>query len=143
MKIKCGKCLESKEESAFSKKKKSKTGYSSKCKACHNDYCREVWYIKNKDKQIKASNNWKKENKYKVLSYTYNTSENTIKELFHNFNNKCGICNKEIIRGNIDHCHISGKLRGILCKKCNLGLGLFFDNKEFLQKAIDYLNKYS
>lgn len=39
----------------------------------------------------------------------------------------------------IDHCHITEDVRGILCRKCNLGLGNFNDNTSALERAIVYL----
>lgn len=39
----------------------------------------------------------------------------------------------------IDHCHTTGKVRGLLCNTCNIGLGAFRDNTANLAKAIDYL----
>lgn len=39
----------------------------------------------------------------------------------------------------VDHDHITGKIRGLLCHKCNMALGLFEDSKESLKRAIDYL----
>lgn len=39
----------------------------------------------------------------------------------------------------VDHCHKTGKIRGLLCGKCNMGLGLLEDK---LEQALDYLNKY-
>jgi hypothetical protein len=42
----------------------------------------------------------------------------------------------------IDHCHNTGKVRGLLCDHCNKGLGLFKDNIDYLNKAIEYL-KYN
>lgn len=41
----------------------------------------------------------------------------------------------------LDHCHKTGRLRGLLCMQCNTGLGMFRDNPETLQAAIDYLNR--
>ena len=41
----------------------------------------------------------------------------------------------------IDHCHTNGHVRGILCGSCNAGLGLFYDSKESLAKAIEYLEE--
>lgn len=63
----------------------------------------------------------------------------------------CAICKKEEVsvdskKGKIrdlavDHCHTTGKVRGLLCWKCNTSLGKFKDSVENLQRAIDYLNK--
>ena len=53
-------------------------------------------------------------------------------------NDKCQICGekKALV---IDHCHSSNKIRGTLCRTCNLGMGLFKDSKELLLKAYNYL----
>ena len=42
-------------------------------------------------------------------------------------------------RPNIDHNHETGEIRGILCHKCNTGIGLLNDDQELLKKAITYL----
>lgn len=59
----------------------------------------------------------------------------------------CAICGtkNDVVEGRrlaIDHCHDSGKVRGILCAKCNKGLGLFCDSVENLESAIKYLKKH-
>jgi hypothetical protein len=59
--------------------------------------------------------------------------------------NKCKICGnvfKNARDTHVDHDHNTGKLREILCRKCNYGLGNFKDNVYIMQKAIDYLNKW-
>jgi hypothetical protein len=53
----------------------------------------------------------------------------------------CAICNKyiEISESAIDHNHKTEEFRGVLCKKCNRGLGLFEDSPTILKNALDYL----
>jgi len=42
----------------------------------------------------------------------------------------------------VDHCHVSGKVRGLLCSECNLGLGKFKDSLNKLRKAVSYLENF-
>lgn len=60
-------------------------------------------------------------------------------------NNKCAICSKtpqELGRRLVvDHCHTTGKIRGLLCRVCNTSIGALGDNIEGLQKAINYLKQ--
>jgi hypothetical protein len=66
--------------------------------------------------------------------------------------NKCAICEipaEEIKHTKfkynplvVDHCHTTGKVRGMLCPSCNHALGHFKDNVVAIAKAIDYLNKH-
>ena len=71
--------------------------------------------------------------------------------LFQSQDNKCAICNKAETcidgrskdkkprRLSIDHCHITGKVRGLLCHSCNTAIGKFNDDLELFQKAMDYI----
>jgi len=54
----------------------------------------------------------------------------------------CSICKSECDKGRlaIDHDHKTGKVRGLLCRNCNLGLGNFLDNTSLLEAAVLYLN---
>lgn len=52
---------------------------------------------------------------------------------------KCLICQELLEKYHIDHCHDTGRIRGILCGKCNMGLGLFKDSPELLSRAVKYL----
>ena len=42
----------------------------------------------------------------------------------------------------LDHCHLTGQIRGLLCYNCNLGLGMFKDDCAVLYRAIVYLSKF-
>ena len=55
---------------------------------------------------------------------------------------RCAICEDFCNMLYIDHDHINGKVRGLLCPSCNTGLGQFRDAEILLLSASDYLNKY-
>jgi len=76
----------------------------------------------------------------------YGLTLDDYKELQKKQNGKCAICGAEI--GNsegdrlyVDHNHKTGKVRGILCSNCNIGIGKFHDNISLLKRAIEYLEK--
>ena len=58
---------------------------------------------------------------------------------------RCKICRTDEPGGkgrfHLDHCHSTGKIRGLLCSSCNHGLGHFKDNVLLLEQAIRYLNE--
>lgn len=58
-------------------------------------------------------------------------------------NGKCPICLQDIAAEDsaIDHNHETGKIRGILCKSCNRGIGLLKDSADVLESAFKYLSK--
>jgi len=54
----------------------------------------------------------------------------------------CAICKKQEKLGtalSVDHCHESGRIRGLLCRQCNVGIGNLGHDIELLEKAIKYL----
>lgn len=61
--------------------------------------------------------------------------------LLANQNGCCAICKKAIESKqlSVDHDHVTGKVRGLLCNNCNLGLGNFKDDEKFLLNAVQYL----
>jgi ribosomal protein S14 len=89
----------------------------------------------------------------------YGLTIQTRQELLDSQGGSCPICNSELkmpSKGNhrnsevvgrhyavVDHCHDTGRTRGILCGKCNLMLGKAEDNIEYLKSAIKYLENYT
>jgi hypothetical protein len=81
-----------------------------------------------------------------ILKGSFTLSFDDYKAWLNKHKNLCFICNRPDQTGialAVDHNHSNGKLRGLLCGHCNTGLGLFKDNPNLLQKAIDYLHQYS
>ena len=132
----CNKCNSDLPLEKFSKQASSKNGYRKICKDCHNTYVREVWYVKNADKQKKAVREYKKRNPAKELARVYKATEEEIQALLDK--GECEICQSKE-RLCIDHCHKSGMVRGILCHDCNVGIGFLKDDTARLRKAIVYL----
>ena len=64
-------------------------------------------------------------------------------QMLENQQGKCAICGggreKQKYSFSVDHCHATGKIRGILCSNCNAGLGFFKDNPQSLTNALTYL----
>jgi len=63
-------------------------------------------------------------------------------------NGKCAICKVSRDPGykkcfSVDHCHKTGKIRGLLCHACNIGLGLFKENIDTFKRVVTYLEEDS
>lgn len=55
----------------------------------------------------------------------------------------CAICKNKSDRLHVDHNHDTGKVREMLCHKCNTALGMFHENINTLEEAIRYLQKHN
>ena len=75
------------------------------------------------------------------LFNTYNLTEEQYNSLLENQNFRCKICGKPWTFGTlqVDHDHKTNKIRGLLCRPCNVLLGMANDNQTILLKAIQYL----
>ncbi len=146
----CSRCKKMKERSDFPTSPNAPHGLYPKCKACHAGLQRErlksppIRRKKNAaDKALyyKAKPKWRNRRYYKE----YGIGLATYTKMFDIQNGKCKICEtpqEELTRQlAIDHCHATGKIRGLLCGLCNTGLGAFRDNKTLLQIAISYLGE--
>lgn len=75
----------------------------------------------------------------------YKVSLEFVIDLYKSQNERCAICRTPVDfeTSRIDHDHITGKVRGILCTSCNTGIGLFKDSPEILINASRYIKNKS
>lgn len=72
--------------------------------------------------------------------WSYGLTQDAYDALLEEAQGRCAVCGvEEPLR--IDHNHTTGKVRGLLCHNCNVGLGHFCDDPKLLKKAIDYLKE--
>jgi hypothetical protein len=132
----CGSCKKKKPLNVFSNSPSRSSGVSGWCKECEN-----------KHKQTKYKDRIRNSNLKK-----YGLDQKSYQQLLQKQGNKCKICGiySEIAPGVgfskggvlcVDHDHLTNKIRGLLCSKCNTGLGLFFDDISNLENAILYLKE--
>jgi hypothetical protein len=114
-------------------------------------------YIKNREQKLMASKTYslstperheKKKYSSRSSSVKLHLSFEEYKKLKAKQGGVCQICGKtETVKHQsgtprdlcIDHCHLTGTIRGLLCSECNMGLGKFKDNPVLLKKAYNYL----
>lgn len=136
----CSTCKETKPTTEFYKCETSRDGLRNGCKACV-----QKW---NKPSQLRARERgvcrttFDQRRKHK-LKTKYGITVETYDHLARQQGGLCGICRRPPTRGplSVDHCHVTKKVRGLLCSKCNVGLGTFCDSIDGLQRAIDYLRQ--
>jgi len=79
------------------------------------------------------------------MKYVYGVSEKEYSDMLDSQMGACPICDDPLYYGDmkmrpkVDHCHETGRIRGVLCHGCNTGIGLLKDKTEVLEKAIKYL----
>lgn len=124
------------------------------CRICHNIFPVSIFLYKRnrripglsricKKCRAKIQKEWTHKNprshKNSVLKTTHGITIKQYEDLATKQGNCCAICKKKVITLQVDHCHKSGKIRGLLCGHCNTGLGFFKDNSKSLASAMEYL----
>jgi hypothetical protein len=109
------------------------------------------YYMNNPQKRVASTMKWQQQNPEKVKHYgvvsqlkRYGITIEKRDALFLKQDKKCAICKTAEPQGkgwHVDHCHSTGKVRGILCPHCNLMIGHARDSAKTLQAAIEYLNE--
>lgn len=157
----CRKCKVEKPLVKFHRDKTRKDGHVATCAECRLAYSKEH-HAKNKtkinkrmreyakvhrDSYTKRQKKWRlknpKKHKSQVLKMEYGITLEDYIKLLDLQSGGCGICGKlpdsEEPYLAVDHSHETQKVRGILCRDCNLGVGHFKDDVELLTSAVIYL----
>lgn len=132
----CNNCKLEKSLEDFMRHTGIKSGRGPKCKVCNNAY-----YAKRRIEKYELVRTYEKKFHYeRRLRYEYNITVEQHQQMLIEANGKCALCYRED-KLVIDHCHNTGKVRGLLCSHCNTGLGQFRDDIEALQRSIEYLKQ--
>lgn len=126
----CNACEETHPITSFHKRTSAADGLQPHCKQCKREYQR-------------SRCTWEGS-----IKHTYGITAAEWLALSEQQDHVCMICKQTetaLFRGTIkrlatDHCHTTGKVRGLLCQKCNTGLGNFNDDTQLMLNAINYLN---
>lgn len=150
----CTKCRERKPFSAFAFNK-THNSRQSWCRACSQKTCEKSAKtpeaVRARRLRTKKPHYILKARKY-LLERKFGLTLEQYEVKLKQQENKCAICGKEEAdidprtskpkALSIDHCHATGKLRGLLCNSCNLAIGQFKDNLTILRAAVAYLESW-
>lgn len=136
----CSKCLDFVPIADFHRTSRSFDGLQRACKKCSNKYRialrdrepqqfkerrarqRAKWYAANRDKHLRTTRNAELRRKFGITLERYEA-------LLASQDGKCGLCGTTEPKGqgsfHVDHCHETGKIRGLLCHHCNTHLGIY------------------
>jgi len=128
----CNTCNEIKNITEFHLDCSNSSGHRNKCKQCCKDY--------------DATRKLERKNSY--LKRTYGITHNHYLKMLEDQDGCCDACGlpaTEEVHGvlDVDHCHETGNVRGLLCRHCNLALGNAREDINVLLGLIDYIKKHS
>jgi hypothetical protein len=102
------------------------------CRACKN-YELKKWKHKHKENIHNQ-----------MIKYKFGLTSAEYANMLNKQEGKCAICGQKQLKFklSVDHCHTTGKVRGLLCRTCNVGLGAFREDIQIMKSAIKYLKQY-
>ena len=150
----CSKCGETKPVGEFNRHTDSSapiTGwrYHSHCRECNNQQCK-AYAAANKPRRNARLKSWRANNKplakaldrRRSLSRKYGLTEADFNRMFAEQGGRCLVCDqtKRLV---VDHCHRTNLVRGLLCHKCNIAIGVLETIMQdgFVDKAMDYIKQ--
>jgi len=127
----CAKCKVEKPLFDFHRQPSGPMGRHSYCKLCANTLAKEKRVRHDTPEKRRRWN----------LSTRYGMSDVQYQKMMESQKGNCAICQKKMARPVIDHCHKTGKVRELLCHKCNITLHSI-ENTDHLELALEYIRKH-
>lgn len=141
----CSSCTQTLPILEFDKNRRAADGYQNVCKECRRKYHQECYqkrksgddtqYLVRQAANLRRSVFLRRLKQYELTEEDYNLLASK----------GCAICGgppRGRGRYHFDHNHVTGKFRGLLCTKCNTGIGQFNDSQTLLICAVGYLAKH-
>jgi hypothetical protein len=124
----CCTCKQLLEVNLFGKDRSRADGLQARCKSCTRQIKKKYNPLAQRTAQLK---------------HLYGITPEEYSSLLEKQGHQCAICRTDSCQTgrafSVDHCHSTGKVRGLLCQSCNTALGKFNDDIERIHKAIRYL----
>lgn len=130
----CPRCGETKPISEWRRNAGHKTTFQTYCKPCWSDYTKERYAKSDGAKKARRRNHLKQ----------FGIEPETYDELLATQGGVCAICKDEpdpLLH--VDHDHATGKVRGLLCGRCNRAIGLLLDDPVRVDSAAAYLRRHA
>lgn len=138
----CRRCHRRKHLSQFYRHQQLRHLFQSNCKSCCTVLKTIAWRRRSLIDKVRLQRKHRLWRMYRITPEQYNG-------LLIRQNKRCGICRTKSPRGkpngigiilfHVDHCHKTGKIRGLLCHHCNLGIGYFREKPRIFSAAAKYL----
>jgi hypothetical protein len=130
----CSCCYQFFGKEFFHPERRNVDGLNSACRQCRNK------------KALQWQQNNPKSKRSTHLKSKFGITAEQFDEMLQLQNHCCAICMSPTPKGrgtfHVDHCHETGKIRGILCHDCNTGIGKLGDSLESVKKAVSYLERF-
>lgn len=144
----CGVCGHRKPLIDFGKNRRSSDGHQSRCKSCHS---RKNQEYTQKAREAQPEEEYRR-GRAKMLKRQYGITLDDYDRMLADQGGVCAICllpetrtmrsdSPQVRALAVDHDHVTGEIRGLLCFCCNTGIGKFGDSPDRLRAAAKYLSK--
>jgi hypothetical protein len=152
----CNGCKQFKGVEEFGKQSRRKDGLEHRCKSCFSEYHRKRYKnpeirktLLHRSAKWRENNPEKEANKHLVRKFGITIQQ--YNQMLEDQDGVCAICGKpektrrrkktdDNERLAVDHCHETGKVRGLLCFKCNTAIGSLGDNEDMVRRVVAYLS---